>query len=164
MINKPNKQTRQRKLSAYGEQLQEKQKTRNAYGLREAQFRRYFNQAAKLRGQTGTMLLQTLERRLDNVIFRAGLAKTRAQARQMVNHRHFSLNGQRVGIPSILVKVGDVIEPYRDLTVELSENLQEISWLKLDKSGRRITIKELPQTVDLPIEFDTQKIIEFYSR
>lgn len=169
MANQPTQQKtqqrgRQRKLTEYAIQLQEKQKTRNAYGLREAQFRRYFNAAAKFRGQTGTLLLQTLERRIDNVLFRAGIAKTRSQARQLVNHRHFKVNGQRVGIPSILVNEGDIIEPHKKGEVEFYPETMPVEWLKVDKKTAQVKILRLPGATDLPIEFDTQKIIEFYSR
>lgn len=155
---------RQRKITEYGTQLQEKQKTRNAYGLREAQFRRYYNLAAKFRGQTGQMLLKNLESRLDNVLFRAGLAKTRAQARQLVSHRHFKLNGLRVSIPSIAVKVGDVIEPHKGGEIEFAPETTAADWLKVDKKTGKVTVTRLPEASDLPIEFDTQKIVEFYSR
>lgn len=157
-------QRRQKKVSEYGQQLQEKQKTRNAYGLREAQFRRYFEQASKFRGQTGMVLLQLLERRIDNVIFRAGLAKTRSQARQLISHRHFSLNGKRVNIPSIMVKVGDVIIAHKVSTITTEAEAKPAEWLKVDAKKAHITVKQLPEETDLPIEFDTQKIIEFYSR
>lgn len=155
---------RQKKITEYGAQLQEKQKTRNAYGLREAQFRRYYQQAAKFRGQTGAMLLQYLERRIDNVIFRAGLAKTRAQARQLVSHRHIVLNRRRINVPSHQVSIGDVIEFHNRNHVEFHPETAQADWLKVDKKTGRITVERIPETTDLPIEFDTQKIIEFYSR
>lgn len=155
---------RQKKITEYGLQLIEKQKTKQSYGLREKQFRRYFQEAGKFRGQTGQMLLQLLERRLDNVIFRSGLAKTRAQARQLVSHRHFLLNGTRVSIPSHSVGVGDVVTPYKKNTVTYNAELVPITWIKTDKKELTATIERLPTADDLPIEFDTQKIIEFYSR
>ncbi|MEX2361622.1 MAG: 30S ribosomal protein S4, partial [Patescibacteria group bacterium] len=119
---------------------------------------------AKFRGTTGEVLLQTLERRLDNALFRSGFAKTRQQARQLVSHRHILLNGSRVSIPSILVKEKDVIEPYKNTTLEFHPETAEVDWLKVDKKSGKITVKRLPEGTDLPIEFDTQKIIEFYSR
>ncbi|MBI4948129.1 30S ribosomal protein S4 [Candidatus Berkelbacteria bacterium] len=155
---------RQKKVSEYGQQLQEKQKTRNAYGMREAQFRRYFLAASKFKGQTGQMLLQILERRLDNAIFRAGMAKTRRQARQMISHRRFTLNGVRISVPSILVSEKDVIAPYSGVTIEFNQDIPESLWLKVDKKAVKATVERLPINNDLPIEFDTQKIIEFYSR
>jgi small subunit ribosomal protein S4 len=155
---------RQRKITEYGSQLQEKQRLRNNYGLREKQFRRYFENAAKHRGQTGRLLLETLERRLDNVVFRAGLAHSRAQARQMINHRHFKLNSTRVSIPSIIVQPGDVLEPYKKELAQLRPESAELEWLDVDKKTLKVTVKELPGETELPIEFDTQKVIEFYSR
>ncbi len=158
------KSRRPKKLTEYGTQLVEKQKTKQAYGMRETQFRRYFTMAAKFRGKTGEMLLQTLERRLDNVLFRAGLAKTRAQARQAVSHRHFTVNGQRVSVPSILVNVKDVIAPHKADSFTYNPESAIADWLKVDKKSGKITVERLPETADLPVEFDTQKIIEFYSR
>jgi small subunit ribosomal protein S4 len=158
------KQRRQKKVSEYGQQLAEKQKTRNTYGMREKQFRTYFNNAAKVTDQTGDMLLQILERRIDNVVFRSGIAKSRSMGRQMVSHRHFMLNKFRVNIPSIQVKVGDVIKLYKSAPVELNPDNLEVDWLKVDKKTGTITVLRLPEKNDLPIEFDTQKIIEFYSR
>lgn len=168
MINKqpgkPGQSTRPKKLTEYGLQLQEKQKVRRNYGLREAQFRRYFNQSAHFRGQTGEILLQKLETRLDNVLYRAGLTKTRPQARQLVNHRHFMVNGKRVGIPSLQIRPEDVIKPYKTTNVEPNPEAVIPSWLKVDKKTLSVTIKHLPTLDELPLEFDTQKIIEFYSR
>lgn len=162
---KPTQQRgRQKKITEYGQQLIEKQKTRRAYGLREAQFRRYFTAATKFRGQTGTVLLQSLERRLDNVLFRAGLAKSRSMSRQMVGHRHMKLNQHRVSVPSQQVNVGDVIEFYKKGEVTIYPEIPQADWLKIDKKTGRITVERLPEENDLPIEFDTQKIIEFYSR
>lgn len=157
-------QGRQRKITEYGAQLQEKQRLRNNYGLREKQFRRYFETAAKQRGQTGRVLLETLERRLDNVVFRAGLALSRAHARQLVGHKHFRLNGKRVNIPSIAVKVGDVIEPQKKELLQVRPETIELDWLDTNKKTLTITVKSLPAEAELPIEFDTQKVIEFYSR
>lgn len=157
-------QKRQKKLTEYAVQLREKQATRNNYGLRETQFRLYFNKALKFRGQTGMVLLQLLERRIDNVIFRAGLAKTRSQARQLISHRHFALNGTRVNVPSIMVKQGDLILAHKKETISVSEDTKPADWLKVDAKTMKITVERLPEEADLPIEFDTQKIIEFYSR
>lgn len=157
------KPTRQKKLTEYGVQLQEKQKARRNYGLREAQFRKYFEQASKFAGKTGDMLLTYLEQRLDNVIFRAGFTLSRRQARQMINHRHFVLNGVRVSIPSIQVKNGDIISLHKPITLP-EHSKSDVSWLTTDTKKQTITVKELPSSSDLPIEFDTQKIIEFYSR
>ncbi len=155
---------RQKKVTEYGQQLQEKQKTRNSYGMREKQFRKYFDAAAKFHGTTGSVLLQTLERRLDNTVFRAGLVKTRAQARQLISHRHFQLNGHRVSVASILVKPGDVIEYYKKREIDWNEDAHDVDWLKVEKKTGKVTVTSLPEGSDLPIEFDTQKIVEFYSR
>lgn len=154
---------RQRKITEYGQQLIEKQKTKRAYGMRETQFKRYFTEAAKFRGKTGEILLQTLERRIDNVLYRSGFTKTRKQARQLVSHRHVTLNGIRISIPSIIVKEKDVIKPYKGV-LEYQPESPEVDWLKIDKKTSKITVTHLPTESDLPIEFDTQKIIEFYSR
>ncbi len=162
-----NRQTsgrRQKKLTEYGVQLKEKQRTRGAYGLRERQFRGYFTQASKFRGQTGIVLLQLLERRLDNVIFRAGLARTRAQARQFISHRHFAINGHRVTVPSMLVGSGEVITFKKSELISPLEEVKPAPWLKVDAKAGKISVNHLPSEADLPIEFDTQKIIEFYSR
>jgi len=155
---------RQKKITEYGSQLQEKQRLRNNYGLREKQFRRYFALAAKLRGQTGRALLEQLERRLDNTLFRAGLATSRAHARQLVSHRHFKINGQRVNVASLSVQPGDVIEPVSKEGITLRTEAGDYSWIDLDKKTFKVKITGLPAEADLPIEFDTQKVIEFYSR
>lgn len=157
-------QRRQRKITEYGSQLQEKQRLRNNYGLREKQFRRYFGLASKHRGQTGKALLETLERRLDNVVFRSGLAQSRAHSRQLISHRHFMLNGSRVSIPSIIVNTGDIIEPYKKDGIEIRPETIDLEWLAVDKKALKITVQSLPSEAELPIEFDTQKVIEFYSR
>lgn len=155
---------RQKKITEYGSQLQEKQRLRNNYGLREKQFRRYFERAATFRGQTGRALLEQLERRLDNVLFRAGLATSRAHARQMVSHKRFTVNGKRVNIPSLAVQIGDVIAPVKKDGLELRREAGEYSWIDLNAKTFEAKITALPTESDLPIEFDTQKVIEFYSR
>lgn len=155
---------RQKKITEYGSQLQEKQRLRNNYGLREKQFRRYFELASKFRGQTGRALLEQLERRLDNVLFRAGLATSRAHARQLVSHKHFKINGRRVNIPSLSVQEKDVIEPVKKEGLNLRPEAGEHSWIDVDKKTLTVKITGSPTESDLPIEFDTQKVIEFYSR
>lgn len=163
MIQKPPQQKR-RKVTEYGLQLQEKQKTKQAYGLREKQFRLYFVSAAKNASETGQAFLQTLESRMDNVIFRAGLAISRPQARQLISHRHFLLNGHRVSIASILLKAGDVITPNKVKTVNLEAERGIAPWLDVNKKSLMVTVERLPNPEELPLEFDTQKIIQFYSR
>jgi len=154
---------RRKKLTDYGQQLVEKQKLRQAYGMRERQFRRYFEAATKNKQQTGLTLLSLLERRLDNIVFRVGLAKSRRQARQLVSHRHFKLNGRRVNTPSALAVVGDKISPAHGNLEQLREG-DKLKWIKYDKKTQQIEIVALPGEDDVPLEYDTQKIIEFYSR
>lgn len=162
MLQKQSK--RPRKITEYGYQLIEKQKAKNTYGLREKQFRNYFTLATKDKEQTGNTLLQILESRIDNVIFRAGLAKTRSQARQLVSHRHFKLNGRRVSIASIQVSVNDVLEPHNTKTITQTKELPVPAWLKVDDKTLKVTVVRQPKEDELPIEFDTQKIVQFYSR
>lgn len=161
-----------KKLSDYGMRLQEKQKIKFLYGgLREGQFRRYFEEAAKTAGNTGVVLLQLLERRLDNVVYRLGFATTRRQARQLVKHGHFLVNGQKVDIPSYRVYAGDVIEvreKSKNLVI-LKENLEKKdprsvpNWLELDRENMRGKVVEIPQEIELEIPVKVQYIIEFYS-
>ncbi len=161
---RPTGNRRQKKITEYGSQLQEKQRLRNNYGLREKQFRRYFEIASTERGQTGRALLEQLESRLDNVLFRAGLATSRAHARQLVSHKHFRVNGKRVNIPSLPVSEGDIIEPVKKEGISIRPEASEYTWIDLDKKSMKLTITGTPSESDLPIEFDTQKVIEFYSR
>lgn len=152
--------------------LQEKQKLKYLYGgLREGQFRRYFEEAAKTAGNTGVVLLQLLERRLDNVVYRLGFAKTRRQARQLVKHGHFLVNGKKVDIPSYRVDVNDIIE-VREKSKNLAifkENLEDKDprsvpkWLELDKDNLRGKVVEIPEDIELEIPVKVQYIIEFYS-
>ncbi len=161
-----------KKLSDYGIRLQEKQKLRYLYGgIREKQFKRYFEEAAKTPGNTGTVLLQLLERRLDNVVYRLGFAKTRRQARQLVRHGHFLVNGRKVDIPSYRVDPGDIIEVREKSRKSplFKENLENIdprsipNWLELDKDNFRGKVLEIPQEIELEIPVNVQYIIEFYS-
>ncbi|MEJ5172152.1 MAG: 30S ribosomal protein S4 [Hydrogenothermaceae bacterium] len=161
-----------KKLSDYGVRLQEKQKLKYLYGgLREGQFKRYFEEASKTAGNTGVVLLQLLERRLDNVVYRLGFAKTRRQARQLVNHGHFTVNGKKVNIPSYRVDKGDIIE-VRESSKSLSifkENLQSRDprsvpkWLELDRDNMRGKVVEIPEEIELEIPVKVQYVIEFYS-
>ncbi len=161
-----------KKLSDYGLRLQEKQKLRYLYGgIREKQFKRYFDEAAKAHGNTGKVLLQLLERRLDNVVYRLGFAKTRRQARQLVRHGHFLVNGRKVNIPSYRVDPGDIIEVREKSRKSplFKENLENIdprsipSWLELDKDNFRGKVLEIPEEIELEIPVNVQHIIEFYS-
>jgi len=163
---------RRRGGSEFGIQLAEKQKVKRSYILRENQFRKYFDIAKKKKGVTGDMLLQTLETRLDNVIFRGGIAGSRSMAKQIVGHGHVTLNGRRVDIPSILVKTGDKIGIregskgyvlFKDLSAKLKK-FQTPEWLSLDKDKMVIEIKRMPERQDIDAAFNMQLITEFYSR
>jgi small subunit ribosomal protein S4 len=164
--------TMRRKQSDYALQLREKQKARRIYGVLERQFRRYYSDAARRTGVTGAVLLQYLESRLDNVVFRLGFASSRKQARQLVEHGHFTVNGKNVTVPSFLVKPGDTIgvmessrrSPYfADMSKELqSRNVPE--WLALDARNLNGRVSMLPsrQQIDTPLK--EQLIVEYYSR
>lgn len=161
-----------RKLSDYGVQLREKQKTRRIYGLMERQFRRYFEEAQKSKGLTGLNLLQSLERRLDNVVYRLGFAYSRAQARQLVNHGHFEVNGVKTDVPSFLLKPGDQIAVreksrnttyFKDLSKEL-ERVKVADWLSLDARNLGGRVVSLPNREDIEQPIKEQLIVEFYSR
>ena len=161
-----------KKLSEYGTQLREKQKTKSFYGVQERQFRKYFEMAETKKGITGEVLLQILESRLDNVVYRAGFGTSRAQARQLVNHGHFDVNGKKTDIASYLVKPGDIItvrENKKD-SKTLKENI-EINSSKpvpewLDKNSEKLEVKVLRlasrEDVDLPVE--EHLIVELYSK
>jgi small subunit ribosomal protein S4 len=165
-------QGRRVKLSDYGLQLREKQKVKRIYGILERQFRRYYLKAAQSKGITGSVLLQFLERRLDNVIFRSGFAFTRPQARQIVSHGLVHVNGRRVNIPSFLVKEGDQVElkvkdktkAFVDSTLEKNKDLARQGWLKLDEKNYKVTIVRLPLREDLQFPINEQLIIELYSK
>lgn len=163
---------RRGKLSDYAVQLKEKQKVKRIYGLLEKQFSKYFKEAEKKRGITGELLLQYLERRLDNIVYRIGFTSNRNQARQLVIHGHFRVNGKKVNIPSYNVKAGDVIavhELSRKLSV-FSENLQRqqhegvLSWLEVNFTDFNGKVLHLPGRDDIPLAAKEQLIVEFYSR
>jgi len=161
-----------RRVSEYGMQLREKQKAKRIYGLLERQFRRYFEEAERRPGLTGLNLLKMLEIRLDNVIYRLGLASSRAQARQLVRHGHFSVNKRKTNIPSYLVRPGDEIEVregskemayFRDVAQRLGERpLPE--WLSLDEESLSARILAFPSREDVEIPLSEQLIVEYYSR
>lgn len=162
---------RRGKDSEYKKQLVEKQKLRFMYGITERQLRNTYQKAASKAGNTGEELLKLLERRLDNVIYRAGLAETRAQARQMASHGHFMLNGRRVSIPSILVRSGDVIEVREKLQasplfaeVKAGKDHESARWLKVSPKSLRAEVSELPEADDLDKLIETHLIVEFYSK
>lgn len=166
--------SRQGKVSLYAQQLREKQKVRRLYGLLEKQFARLMADANRAEGQSGEVLLQLLERRLDNVIYRAGFATSRRGARQLVTHGHFMLNGRRVDIPSIRVKVGDeiIVRPkssksgyFANIENVLKDSVQgPLSWLKADTKKLAVTITGLPKRDEAEPEITEQLIVEYYSR
>ena len=163
---------RGKKLSKYGTQLKEKQKLKFIYGVLERQFYHYYELAAKKDGVTGENLLQILECRLDNVVWRMGMASTRREARQLVTHSHFTVNGKKANIPSMMVKVGDVVavkENFRDSVQckNLAEALQTkntAKWLDVDKNGLVAKVVAMPARDDIDFEVDEQLIVELYSK
>ena len=161
-----------KKVGEYGRQLREKQKTRRYYGILEGQFKHYYELAEKMDGITGANLLCLLERRLDNVVYRMGMAASRKEARQLVLHSHFTLNGKKVSIPSILIKAGDVIA-VKESSKEsvkikaLAENMATaVSPKWIDKDAQNLTAKvvALPAREDIDFEFNEQLIVELYSK
>jgi len=164
---------RRGKLSDYGVQLREKQKAKRTYGLQEKQFRLYFEKADRMKGVTGENLLLLLERRLDSIIYRLGFAASRAQARTLVRHGHFQVNGQKVNIPSYLVRPADVVslrEKSRQVAC-INESLDSVmrrgvpSWVELDREAFKGTVKTLPVRNELTTpEFQEQLIVELYSK
>ncbi len=166
------KNRRTRRLTGYGEQLREKQKVKRMYGLQEKQFHSYFLNAAKSKGITGDILLQILERRLDNTVFRVGFAPTRASGRQLVSHGHILVNGKKVNIPSYQVSKGDTItvrEKGRKIPViiETIENASKAilpSWLQLNSDEFKGVVLELPSREDITTPINDNLIIELYSK
>jgi small subunit ribosomal protein S4 len=161
-----------RKESDYGMQLREKQKARRLYGVFERQFRRYFREAQRQKGLTGINLLILLERRLDNVIYRLGLASSRAQARQLISHGHFDINGRKTNIPSFLVSAGDVIvvrdkskktTHFKDLA-QIVDASRVPDWLKLDVKNLSGEVVGEPTRDHIDVTLNEQLIVEFYSR
>lgn len=161
-----------RRLSSYGLQLREKQKAKLIYGLLERQFRKVFEESLKITGDTGEILLQMLERRLDNVVYRLGFAGSRAQARQLVTHGHIHVNGRLVDIPSFRVKVNDKItirpesenKKYFEPVKKSIINHEPPAWLQLDKEAMTGKVIDMPVKTDLELHIDPQLIVEFYSR
>jgi len=163
---------RRKKVSDYGLQLREKQKVRQTYGILERQFKRYFYSAEKNKGVTGSILLQLLESRLDNVVYRLGFASNRRQARQLISHGHFTVNGRRVNIPSYLVRAGDIVGPRdgsKKLTV-LQDSIAKAghrespSWIEVDLNELKGKILHLPSREEIPLPVQEQLIIELYSK
>ncbi len=165
-------QTRRAKISEYGVQLREKQKIRRMYGLMETQFHNYFEKALKQTGRTGETLVKLLERRLDNVIYRLGLAPSRKTARQLISHGHFLVNNKPVDIPSYLLKPGDTIQ-VREKSKKLEilhssmkrmKDTGMLPWLSLDKAAMVGTFLDVPARADIPLNADEQLVVELYSK
>ncbi len=162
---------RRKKVSEYGAQLKEKQKVKFVYGVLEKQFHRYYLKAANMKGVTGDNMLQLLELRLDNVVYRLGLAKTRRMARQIVVHGHIRVNGQKVDIPSYSVKVGDVItlrpvSAEKEMFKSLREGTTVLTpkWLTFDAPNLTGTVNAMPAREDIDLQLQENMIVEFYSR
>ena len=165
-------QSRRQKVSEYGVQLREKQKVRRMYGLQETQFRNTFAKALRQPGRTGETLVKMLERRLDNVVYRLGLAPSRKAARQLVVHGHFLVNSRPVDIPSYLLKAGDLVQ-VRDKSKKLEtvhasmkrmKDTAMLPWLSLDKAAMVGTFLNIPERADIPLNADEQLIVELYSK
>ena len=161
-----------RKVSEYGLQLREKQKAKFIYGVLEKPFRNYYKKAEKMKGMTGENLMVMLETRLDSIIFRLGFARTRREARQIVDHKHVLVNGKSVNIPSYLVKAGDVIEireksksltRYKDI-LEATNGRLVPEWLEADKDALKGTVKQLPTRENIDVPVDEMLIVELYSK
>ncbi len=160
------------KVSEYGRQLREKQKMRRYYGVLERVFENYFREAARSKGQTGRSFLQLLERRLDNVVYRLNLAASRAQARQLVTHRHFRVNGKLVNVPSFIVKAGDTItigdralkSTVFQSNLEVAKSRRAPEWLEFNEQEHSAKVLQLPSREQIDTPVDEQLIVEFYSR
>jgi len=159
-----------KKLSEYGTQLREKQKTKSFYGVGEKQFRKYFEMAENKKGITGENLLQILESRLDNVVYRAGFGASRAQARQLVNHGHFDVNGRKVDIPSYLIKEGDVIsvreikQDNKTIKENVELNRPTPEWLERNNEKLQVKVIRLAAREDVDIPVEEHLIVELYSK
>ena len=162
--------TARKRVTEYGTQLREKQKVKRAYGILERQFRKYYEEAERMKGSTGENMLSLIERRLDNVVYRMGIGASRAECRQMVNHGHIVVNGKRVDIASFMVKVGDVIaikENKREL--EMFKNLKGMKiimpkWLEFDSDKLEGKVLALPTREDIDLNIKEHLIVELYSR
>ena len=163
-------QDRKGKLSDYGTQLKEKQKVRFMYGVNERQFKKTFNEAAKMKGIHGTNFLRLLESRLDNLVYRIGFSTTRRGARQLVNHGHVTVNGKKVDIPSYRVKLGDIISLKEDdknlkvVTESLEKTAKRVDFVSYDESKKELTFVRRPERSELNADINESLIVEFYSR
>ena len=159
-----------KKSSEYGVQLRAKQKAKRYYGVLESQFAKYFEMATKKSGMAGENLLKILESRLDNVVYTAGFGMSRRQARQLVLHRHFTVNGQTVNIPSFLVKPGDVIEVKGSACEKIKENVEKNAsrpvpmWMSFDKDALKVVVNRLPERSEIELDVEEQLIVELYSK
>ncbi|MEA4814911.1 MAG: 30S ribosomal protein S4 [Oscillospiraceae bacterium] len=162
-----------KKKSEYATQLNEKQKVKFVYGIMEKQFHMYYEKASTMPGKTGENLLVMIERRLDNVIYRAGFAMTRREARQLVTHAHFTINGKKVNIPSYLVKPGDVIEvressrssaKFKRLTGEDAISVTLPQWIEREKNALKVTVVKMPERADIDMPIEEHLIVELYSK
>ena len=159
-----------KKSSEYGVQLRAKQKAKRYYGVLESQFAKYFEMATKKSGMAGENLLKILESRLDNVVYTAGYGMSRRQARQLVLHRHFTVNGHTVNIPSFLVKPGDVIEVKGSACEKIKENVEKNAsrpvpmWLSFDKDALKVVVNRLPERSEIELDVEEQLIVELYSK
>jgi small subunit ribosomal protein S4 len=164
--------TRRRKVSEYGLQLREKQKVRKSYSVLERQFRNYFEKAEQHKGMTGENLLRLLEMRLDNVVYRMGFARSRAEARQLVSHGHFAVNGRPTNVPSFSTKLSDRIEvresrrnrEYFKTVAETIKSAQTPEWVSVDAAKLSGTVLSEPVREQMPLEFNEQLVVEYYSR
>ena len=161
-----------KKMSEYGTQLREKQKAKRYYGLLENQFYHCFELASKMAGKTGENLLKVLESRLDNVVYRAGFAMSRPEARQLVSHGHFTVNGKPVNIPSYMVKAGDVVAIVEKSmssdkikgVLEANASRPALNWLSVDKNKAQATVVNLPERSEIDLQVEEQLIVELYSK
>lgn len=161
-----------RKISEYGLQLREKQKAKFIYGVLEKPFRNYYEKADRMKGMTGENLMILLERRLDSVVFRMGFARTRREARQVVDHKHILVNGKCINLPSYLIKAGDVIEVKESSkTIQRFKDISEITagrltpeWVDVDKEALRGTVSALPKREQIDVPVDEMLIVELYSK
>ena len=159
-----------KKSSEYGIQLRAKQKAKRYYGVLESQFAKYFDMAERRPGMAGENLLKILESRLDNVVYSAGFGMSRRQARQLVLHRHFTVNGERVNIPSYLIKAGDVITVHGSACDKIKENVELNAsrptpmWMSFDKDALKLTVNRLPERSEIELDVEEQLIVELYSK
>lgn len=160
------------RVSEYRLHLREKQKVRSSYGVSESQFKHYYEMARRASGQTGETLMILLERRLDNIVYRMGFAASRNEARQLVSHGHFMVNGRKTDIPSFLIKAGDTVEVKEkskklvaiENALETSEARGHLEWIEVDREARKGTVKALPERKDMPMAVEETLIVEYYSK